>query len=66
MIYQIFLPPQAKRSVIITNKCGIYELSHELPNKGHFRRWAGYCAQTRKKIEDPKKLGEILTISKLH
>ena len=32
MLYQIFLLPQVKRSAIISNKRGIYELPHELPN----------------------------------
>ena len=32
MFYQIFLSPQVKRIVIISNKHGIYELPHELPN----------------------------------
>ena len=32
MFYQIFLLPQVKRSLIISNKTGIYELPHELPN----------------------------------
>ena len=32
MFYQIFLQPQVKRSAIISNKQGIYELPHELPN----------------------------------
>ena len=32
MFYQIFLPPQVKRSAIISNKQGVYELPHELPN----------------------------------
>ena len=27
-----FLSPQVKRSVIISNKDGIYELPHQLPN----------------------------------
>ena len=31
MFYQIFLSPQVKRTVIISNKHGIYELPHELP-----------------------------------
>ena len=31
MFYQIFLSPQAKRIVIISNKHGIYKLPHELP-----------------------------------
>ena len=30
--YQIFLSPQVKRWVIITQKHGIYEMPHELPN----------------------------------
>ena len=32
ILYQIFFSPQVKRSVIISNKHGIYELPHELPN----------------------------------
>ena len=32
MFKQIFVLPQVKRSAIISNKHGIYELSHELPN----------------------------------
>ena len=32
MFDQIFLLPQMKRSVIVSNKHGIYELPHELPN----------------------------------
>ena len=32
MFYQIFLSPQMKRIVIISDKHGIYELPHELPN----------------------------------
>ena len=32
MVEQIFLSPQVKRSVIISNKHGIYQLGHELPN----------------------------------
>ena len=33
MFYQILLSPKVKPSVIISNKYGIYELPHELPNK---------------------------------
>ena len=33
MFDQIFLLPQVKRSVIISNKHGIYELPHKLPNE---------------------------------
>ena len=32
MIYQIFLLPQVKRSVIISNKQSVYELPHKLSN----------------------------------
>ena len=32
MFYQVFLSPQVKRSAIISNKQGVYELPHELPN----------------------------------
>ena len=32
LFYQIFFSPQVKRWVIITNKQGIYQLPHELPN----------------------------------
>ena len=32
ILYQIFLSPQVKQSVITSNKHGIYELPHELPN----------------------------------
>ena len=34
ILYQIFFSQQVERSVIISNKHGIYELPHELPN--HF------------------------------
>ena len=32
MFYQIFLSPQVKRSAIISNKHGMYELPQDLPN----------------------------------
>ena len=32
MFYQIFFSPQVKRSAIISNKHGTYELPHELKN----------------------------------
>ena len=32
ILYQIFFSSQVKRSVIISNKHGIYELPNELPN----------------------------------
>ena len=31
MFYHILLSPQVKRSAIISNKQGVYELPHELP-----------------------------------
>ena len=37
MFYQIFLLPQVKWCAIITNKHGIYEWPHELPNDLRFR-----------------------------
>ena len=37
IFYQVFLSQQVKRSVIINNKYGIYELPHELPNDLSFR-----------------------------
>ena len=33
IFYQIFLSPQVKRSAIISNKQGVYELPQELPNE---------------------------------
>ena len=38
MFYQIFLSPQVKGSVIISNKRGIYELRHELLNDLRLRK----------------------------
>ena len=32
LLYQIFFSPQVKRNVIISNKHGIYEFPHKLPN----------------------------------
>ena len=32
IFYQIFLSPQVKRTVFISNKNGIYELLHKFPN----------------------------------
>ena len=32
MFYQIFISPQVKQIMIISNKHGIYEFPHELPN----------------------------------
>ena len=36
MFYQILLSPQVKQSATISNKQGVFELSHELTN--HVRR----------------------------
>ena len=36
-VEQIFLLPQVKRSIIISNKHGIYKLPHELPNDFRLR-----------------------------
>ena len=36
-VWQVFLSPQLKRFVIISNKYGIYELHHELPNDLRFK-----------------------------
>ena len=55
MVEQIFLSPQVKQSVIISDKYGIYELPHELPDDlrlrklgnirktSKFRRIIAYC-----------------------
>ena len=32
IIYQIFFSPHVKQSTIISNKHGMYQLPHELPN----------------------------------
>ena len=32
MVEQVFLSPQVKQSVVISNKHGIYKVPHELPN----------------------------------
>ena len=52
MVEQVFPSPQVKRSVNISNKYGIYELPHELPND--------------LRLKDLKKLGNIRKISKFH
>ena len=38
MFDQTFLSAQVKRSVIISNKHGIYELPHDLPNNLRLRK----------------------------
>ena len=52
MVEQFFLSPKVKRSVIISNKYGIYELPQELPND--------------LRLKDIRKLGNIRKISKFH
>ena len=52
MFKKIFVSPQVKRIVIISNKHGIYVLPHELPNDLRLRTL--------------RKLGNIKKISKLH
>ena len=37
MFYQILLSPQVKWSPIISNKQGVYELPHKLPNDSRLR-----------------------------
>ena len=39
MFDKIFVSPQVKRIVIISNKHGIYELPHELPNDLRLRKY---------------------------
>ena len=39
MFDKIFVSPQVKRMVIISNKHGIYELPHELPNNLRLRKY---------------------------
>ena len=36
---QIFLLPQMKRSGIVSNKCGIYQLPQEMPNDPSFKKY---------------------------
>ena len=52
MFYQLFLSPQVKQWAIITDKHGIYELPHELPND--------------LKLYEIRKLGNIRKVSKLN
>ena len=40
MFYQILLSPKVERGAVISNKHGIYELSHKLPNNLRLKiRW---------------------------
>ena len=67
MVYQIFLSPQVKRIVIITNKHGIYELPHEMSN-GTFAAGRAYMPtqEKKKKTYDLRKLGNVKKIPNLH
>ena len=52
MFYQVFLLTQVKQWAIITQKHGIYELPHELPNDLRLRIFAagrGLCPHKKKK-----------------
>ena len=51
MFYQIFPPLQVKQSEITSNKHGIYELPHKLPNN--------------LRLKDLRKLRKVRKISKL-
>ena len=55
MFYQIFLSPQVKQIVIISNKHGIYELPHELPNDLRLSPLGGLSYTHRKKKKKKKK-----------
>ena len=48
MFYQIFLSPQVERSAIISNKQGVYELPHELPNDVGLPRLLGNKQKSEK------------------
>ena len=54
MFYQIFLSPQVKQIVIISNKHGIYELPHELPNDLRLSPLGGLSYTHRKKKKKKK------------
>ena len=72
MVYQIFFSPQVKRSVIISNQHGKYELPHEFPNdlNGIFADVGTLCPHNKKKKQkktwDLRKLVNIRKTSKLH
>ena len=53
MFYQIFLSPQVKQSAIVSNKQGVYELPHELPNDLRLRliRNKKKSGKSRKSLE---------------
>ena len=51
MFDKIFVSPKVKRIVIISNKHGIYELPHELPNDLRLRTLGNI-----KKISKPRRI----------
>ena len=67
MFYQIFLSLQVKRSSIISNKHGLYELLHQLPNDlrlkiphGIFADGEAQCPhKKKKKTQNLKKLRKV-------
>ena len=73
MFYQVFLSTQVKQWAIITQKHGICELPHELPNDLRLRIFAAgrkgggvLCPHKKKKTYELRKLGNIRKVSKLH
>ena len=70
MVYQIFFSPQVKRSVLISNQHGKYELPHEFPNdlNGIFADVGALCPHKKKKKKawDLRKLVNIRKTPKLH
>ena len=44
---EIFLSPQVKRRVIISNKHGIYELPQDLPNVSRLRKYPSLPAKIK-------------------
>ena len=51
MFYHFFFSPQVKRSAVIINKQGVYELPHELPNN---LRLKNDCRSSRENIYNLK------------
>ena len=48
ILCQTFFSPQVERSVIISNKHGIYELPHELPNNIRLQERSGNQERSEK------------------
>ena len=59
LIYQIFFSPQVKRSVVISNKHGIYGLLHKLP-KDLVKK------DSKKKLGQSKKLSSFYSLNSLN